>query len=146
MEKKIKQYEQELIREYCISREIIRPKANILTALRYLLILEILIVALSLGLDYLLVLFNISLSFSTLYFFSSIFVVLVSLKRTMILSIELYQHYASEQTRRKCTLKPSCSDYSITALKKYGLIIGSYKSYIRVFKKCKGNVYEIDYP
>jgi putative component of membrane protein insertase Oxa1/YidC/SpoIIIJ protein YidD len=146
MEEISKQYEQESVRKYCISREIIRPKANVLTAIRYLLILELLIIGLSYGMNYLLVLFGISTTYPKLYFISSILVVLVSLKRSLILSIQIYQHYASEPTRRKCTLKPSCSDYSILALKKYGVILGSYKSYIRLFKKCKGNVYEIDYP
>lgn len=60
--------------------------------------------------------------------------------------IKLYQHYAAEKIRRKCLFKPTCSEYAIMAIKKYGLVIGLIKIYIRLFFKCRGNVYRIDYP
>ncbi|MDO4363209.1 MAG: membrane protein insertion efficiency factor YidD [Clostridia bacterium] len=60
--------------------------------------------------------------------------------------IKLYQHYAPEEIRRRCLFKPTCSEYAILAIKKYGLIIGLVKTYNRLFKKCKGNIYRIDYP
>ncbi len=140
------QHEQEAVMKYCINRELVRPKTNIVTALKYLLIIEILIIALSYSFVYMLHWFGISLSYSTVYSITSVGIICASLKKISILSIELYQHYASEQTRRKCTLKPSCSEYSIMALKKYGVIKALYKSYNRLFKICKGNVYRIDYP
>lgn len=42
--------------------------------------------------------------------------------------------------------KPTCSEYAILALKKYGLVKGLYKIYIRLFKTCRGIEYGIDYP
>ena len=35
---------------------------------------------------------------------------------------------------------------AILAIEKYGVIIGLIKAYIRLFKKCRGNIYRIDYP
>ncbi|KAA5217934.1 membrane protein insertion efficiency factor YidD [Bacteroides finegoldii] len=60
--------------------------------------------------------------------------------------VKLYQRYAPEETRRKCLYKPTCSEYAILALKKYGLVKGLYKIYIRLFKTCRGIEYGIDYP
>lgn len=85
--------------------------------------------------------------FFTLYcviFFSVM--VLFSLKRAAIGMIKLYQHYAPEEIRRRCLFKPTCSEYAILAIKKYGLIIGLIKTYVRIVYKCRGNIYRIDYP
>ena len=68
------------------------------------------------------------------------------LKTAIIGVIKLYQHYAPEEIRRRCLFKPTCSEYAILALKKYGVIIGLVTIYIRLFKKCRGNIYSIDYP
>lgn len=86
-------------------------------------------------------------------FFNFLFIVLFyiliglfCLKKAVIGCIKLYQHYAPEEIRRRCLFKPTCSEYAILAIKKYGLIIGLIKTYNRLFKKCKGNIYRIDYP
>lgn len=71
---------------------------------------------------------------------------LFCLKKAAIGCIRLYQHYAPENIRRRCLFKPTCSEYAILAIEKYGLIIGLIKAYIRLFKKCRGNIYQIDYP
>lgn len=77
-----------------------------------------------------------------LFFISSLLV----LKRAMIGAIHLYQRYASEHTRRKCLCKPTCFEYAILAIEKYGVIKGGWKIYIRLFKKCRGRIYMIDEP
>lgn len=69
-----------------------------------------------------------------------------SLRKAMIGAIKLYQHYADEDVRRRCVCKPTCSEYAIIVLKKYGVLIGIYKIYIRLFKTCYGTVYKIDEP
>ena len=85
--------------------------------------------------------------FFVLYCFMFIvFMGLLALKRAVIGVIKLYQHYAPEDIRRRCLFKPTCSEYAILAIKKYGLIIGLVKTYIRVAYKCRGNIYRIDYP
>lgn len=70
----------------------------------------------------------------------------IALKLALIGTIRLYQRYAPERVRRKCLFKPTCSEYAILAIKKYGVIRGLYKSYIRLFKKCRGRIYRIDEP
>lgn len=70
----------------------------------------------------------------------------IVLKRAIIGAIRLYQRYAPEEIRRRCLFKPTCSEYAILALEKYGVIRGGYKAYIRLFKKCKGRIYRIDEP
>lgn len=70
----------------------------------------------------------------------------IALKPALIGAIRLYQRYAPERIRRKCLFKPTCSEYAILAIKKYGVIRGLYKSYIRLFKKCRGRTYRIDEP
>lgn len=78
--------------------------------------------------------------------FVYVIVGMLCLKKAVIGCIRLYQHYAPEEIRRRCLFKPTCSEYAILAIKKYGLIIGLIKAYIRLFKKCRGNIYRIDYP
>lgn len=46
----------------------------------------------------------------------------VYLRFFLIELIKCYQHYAKEETRRRCLCIPSCSEYSILCLKKYLLI------------------------
>lgn len=60
--------------------------------------------------------------------------------------VECYQHYAKEETRRKCLCVPSCSEYAILCLKKYELIYALLKIRKRLFVTCKGYDYIIDYP
>lgn len=60
--------------------------------------------------------------------------------------VECYQHYASEETRRKCKCVPSCSEYAILCLKKYELIYSLVKIRKRLFVTCKGFDYIIDNP
>jgi len=74
------------------------------------------------------------------------FAILVVLKRILIGIIKIYQHYAPEEIRRRCIFRPTCSEYTIMALQNYGVIMGLILSYDRLFKRCKGNIYRIDYP
>lgn len=67
-------------------------------------------------------------------------------KYILIGIIRLYQRYADEEVRRRCIFKPTCSEYTILSLKKYGVTIGLYKGYDRLFNRCRGNIYRIDYP
>ena len=71
---------------------------------------------------------------------------IVALKPAIIGAVRLYQRYAPEDVRRRCLFKPTCSEYTILAVQKYGVIRGLHKSYIRLFKKCSGRIYRIDEP
>lgn len=65
-------------------------------------------------------------------------------KRAIIWSVHLYQNKASDETRLKCVFEPSCSEYMILAVQKYGVIRGVYKGVKRLFR-C-GHERGIDYP
>lgn len=60
--------------------------------------------------------------------------------------VECYQHYAPEETRRRCKCVPSCSEYAILCLKKYELVYALRKIRKRLYITCKGFDYIIDEP
>jgi hypothetical protein len=64
-----------------------------------------------------------------------------------ILAIRFYQKYLRRFHNRKCIYTPSCSDYGIQAIEKYGIIKGIYYTYMRI-KRCNGSLYQggSDYP
>lgn len=68
------------------------------------------------------------------------------LKYAVIGAIKLYQHYAPEAIRRRCLFMPTCSEYAIMVVRKYGIVIGLCKGYYRLAYLCKGNIYRIHYP
>lgn len=70
----------------------------------------------------------------------------VMAKKAVIGAVRLYQRYAPEEVRRKCLFKPTCSEYTILAVKKYGVIKGLYKAWDRLFRRCKGHIFMIDEP
>ena len=72
-------------------------------------------------------------------------IVVIFAKRTVIWLVLLYQKYAPEQVRASCVFHPTCSNYMILAIKKYGLIIGMIKGIIRLFRCHLPNGGE-DYP
>ena len=65
-------------------------------------------------------------------------------KKAVIWLVHLYQNKASDETRLRCVMEPSCSVYMIMAVEKYGVIRGVYKGIRRLFR-C-GNESGIDYP
>jgi putative membrane protein insertion efficiency factor len=52
----------------------------------------------------------------------------------LIWFVMLYQQYAKSETRLRCCFVPSCSEYAILALKKYGTIIGGSKTLGRLIR------------
>lgn len=65
-------------------------------------------------------------------------------KKTVIWLVHFYQNKASDETRLKCVMEPSCSVYMILAVNKYGVIRGVCKGIRRLFR-C-GNESGVDYP
>ena len=51
-----------------------------------------------------------------------------------VIVIKLYQFFISPFLGLNCRFNPTCSNYSIKSLKKYGLIIGLYYSILRISK------------
>ena len=50
--------------------------------------------------------------------------VLRDVKRAVIFGIRLYQKFAPASVRRRCVFTPTCSEYMILAIEKYGLSEG----------------------
>jgi putative membrane protein insertion efficiency factor len=56
------------------------------------------------------------------------------MKYILIGIIRFYQKFVSPLKGQTCRFYPTCSEYSILALKKYGLFKGSWKSLKRILK------------
>jgi len=67
------------------------------------------------------------------------------MKFLLIKLVRFYQKCAPEKVRSACLFKPSCSEYMILAINKYGSIVGIYKG-IRRILRCKYPNGGIDYP
>ncbi|WP_422446249.1 membrane protein insertion efficiency factor YidD [Thermoanaerobacterium sp. DL9XJH110] len=52
----------------------------------------------------------------------------------VIAAIKLYRRYISPLKPRTCRFYPSCSDYAIRAIEKYGLIKGGLKALWRILR------------
>lgn len=154
--------EQMIAEEYVLNKPMLRPDTDAKKAIKYALVYIVVSAILGFIAYYLFgtlgvfsylpegitefraehpVWFNI-LFFLIIYFITA----LICAKSAAIGCIRMYQHYAPEDMRRRCLFKPTCSEYAILAIQKYGLIIGLIKAYIRLFHKCRGNIYRIDYP
>ena len=144
------QEEQIIAEEYVLERPLDRPDTDIKKAVKSVVVYLLSSLAMGFSMLYLFSWLGIFALFSDCIcdfreqhsiWFSILFILLVyfivglfCLKKAVIGCIKLYQHYAPEQIRRRCLFKPTCSEYAILAIQKYGLIIGLIKSYIRLFK------------
>ena len=64
---------------------------------------------------------------------ATVFLLLIA-KRTIIWLVHLYQNRASDRTRLKCVFEPSCSEYMIMAVQKYGVFRGVAKGIDRLLR------------
>ncbi len=152
---------EEELRDFVFARPLIRPKTSIFRAVRYSILFLLSVAVLSsvcYAIPSLLGAFSFLPSgmrewmaahpiwhkvlYSMIWYAVSILCVA---NKACIGLIRLYQHYASEDTRRACTCVPSCSEYSILCLQKYNLIKALFKIRKRLFKTC-GTKYMIDLP
>ena len=69
----------------------------------------------------------------------------VILKSSIICLIKIYQRYAPDSLRNKCRFEPSCSEYMILSIEKYGLFKGLKKGICRL-KRCNINGGGFDFP
>ena len=65
---------------------------------------------------------------------SSGLLLLLTMRISFIWFVRLYQHYAKSETRLRCCMTPSCSEYAILAFKKYGAIWGGIKTFKRLLR------------
>ena len=114
-------------------RKLVRPKLHILKVL-----LTTFSVVLLAGLvSFVIFWITNSIAATTLAFVGLIVcAVIVFLKRIIIFLVRVYQRFASDKRRERCRFEPSCSEYMILALEKYGLIKGLKKGISRL-RRCK---------
>ena len=62
--------------------------------------------------------------------------ILVFLKRILIFLVKVYQRFAPAKLRERCRYEPSCSQYMILSIEKYGAVRGAYKG-IRRWRSCR---------
>lgn len=75
---------------------------------------------------------------------SAVYFALIA-RRALIWLVHLYQNKASDATRLKCVFEPSCSEYMILAVNKYGFLRGLFKG-IRRLLRCHPPNGGVDYP
>jgi len=142
------EWEQDVADIYVNKRELIRPNTNIKTAVISVLLFIFATGVFTWFVHYVSITVGI-FAYLPLYI---LYVVVIAIalffcsKYAAIGAIKLYQHYAPEEIRRRCLFKPTCSEYAIMAIRKYGGIIGFCKSYYRLMYLCRGNIYKIQYP
>ncbi|AEE92737.1 conserved hypothetical protein [Tepidanaerobacter acetatoxydans Re1] len=56
------------------------------------------------------------------------------IKRFIILMILFYKKFISPLKPRCCRFYPTCSDYALLAIEKYGVISGGFKAIKRILK------------
>ena len=119
-------------RSWCYKRILIRPKIK---WWRILLFVSALIAG-TIGCYFLLVALTLPRSIALLVcLLGAVAVVLVCLKQILICLVRIYQRFAPASLRNKCRFEPSCSQYMILSLRKYGLWKGLAKGIDRL-KRC----------
>ncbi len=133
--------EQKEAEQYVLKKPMIRPKTNAFT----IALIVTLYVAVSLLLS-LLIIHLFSVEGGQVWVYLAVYFVNLCLvcRYLCIKLVECYQHYAKEETRRRCLCMPTCSEYAILALKKHCLIVALLKIRKRLFKTCTGGFYKKD--
>ena len=63
-------------------------------------------------------------------------VCLLLARRILIFAVRVYQRFAPKATRERCRYEPSCSEYMILSVQKYGLVRGAHRG-LRRWRSCK---------
>ena len=69
---------------------------------------------------------------------------LLRLRSVIIFAVQVYQVVAPMRVRERCSMVPTCSDYMILAVRKYGALRGLIKG-IKRLRRCDG-MYRVDMP
>jgi len=135
--------EQRRLEKIITQRHLPRPKTTIITVFLWVLLYAFLSWLISVGV---ISVFQIKNHRWSVYLISYIVLIFRFLKIFCIKTVECYQHYAKESTRRRCVCVPSCSEYAIAVLKKYNTLKALKKIHKRLFKTCGGFGYIQDKP
>ncbi len=63
-----------------------------------------------------------------------IFILIENMKKVLIAGIRFYQKYISPMKRTKCPYVPSCSQYGLEAVQKYGALKGGLLALWRILR------------
>ncbi len=74
-----------------------------------------------------------------------VMIMLVKLKLSIVGWILLYQRFAPQRLRASCRFEPSCSQYMLLAIEKYGVFKGIFKG-IKRLTRCHYPNGGVDYP
>ena len=74
-----------------------------------------------------------------------IVITIINSKKILICFVQIYQCYAPDSIRNKCRFEPSCSEYMLLSLNKYGVFKGLTKG-IRRITRCNIHNGGFDYP
>ena len=85
------------------------------------------------------------ISFIWMCLIAEVIYVLLRLKSIVIWLVRVYQHYAPDDIRQMCLYTPSCSEYMILAVEKYGVFRGVVKGIDRL-SRCGENSGGEDWP
>jgi putative membrane protein insertion efficiency factor len=114
-------------------RKIVRPNVRLGWAILCVLIT----VVVSLGLSFLAYLLTNAVWVAIVTGIAVILITLVVFaKRIFIWLIKAYQKFAPAKLRERCRYEPSCSNYMIASIEKYGLLKGAKKGFKR-WGNCK---------
>lgn len=138
---------EDIARSYSENHPLTRPKMTYLIfGCKWIVVTFFLLGISHFGIQYLIDKFGFVATHHKCFYVVCCIVLLISTLRWFCIDcIKLYQHYADEDVRRRCRMMPSCSEYAILSLQKYGLILGLFLTYVRLYKRCKGE-YIVEYP
>lgn len=120
-------------------KPLFRPKINWIKIILILLLCEIITGGLSTGFYFLLTnTFNINNAYiysTILFIILNILLIVIFFGKIIICLTRIYQRYAKEEIRRRCVYTPSCSEYMILSIQKYGGFKGFAKG-IKRLNRC----------
>jgi putative membrane protein insertion efficiency factor len=129
-------------RSYSYKRVLRRPKIAWLNVIGYIFA----IISCAIATLLFLVQCGLKLFFAVLIVFALVLLFIVAdSKRILCTSIKIYQRYAPSDLRNKCRFEPSCSEYMLLAIEKYGVYKGVKKGINRL-RRCNINNGGYDYP
>ena len=105
--------EQELVRKYVIERPLIRPSITYFKAFLLFFLVMVCSIIFFFALLFLLEKNKIKVNKKIFFLFFYGVMFFIFARWFAVLCIRLYQHYAPEEVRRRCLLKPTCSDKKI---------------------------------
>ena len=129
-------------RSNAYKRVLVRPKINWIKVAAWLLIPAAIIVAASILLS--------RSGFpgwatALIMIAAALIYIAVTSKRAVICAVRIYQRFAPDSVRNNCRFEPSCSEYLILAIEKYGLVKGLKRGAARL-KRCNVNGGGFDMP